>query len=267
MKPFGTWGAVASFQLSGIIGCSVAIAGILLGGWVPLVGVFVAMAIFAIGGWAIASVDWGTGALSNSLSGQVVRSSTNFVSTTTGKVVTGVAIAGLVTTATVANVSPSGQVTPMSTRAETSTVLSSQIESTAPEINDTTIVETLAPTQPAECAQLSLTPEECANAGKHLYSSGETIKFIDGVETNGVIHVCTEPNEAFLQEHEWWFFSSARNAIDPTYKKSGDNSYSQYENSGPSSFGTIEFTAAGFIFRYYIEEQLCTETAFTRIEN
>jgi hypothetical protein len=122
-------------------------------------------------------------------------------------------------------------------------------------------------TTPPECAQLNLTPEECANAGKHLYSSGEITKYIDGVETNGTIHVCSNPTEAFLQAHEWWFFSSPTNAIDPTYKKSGDNLYSQYDTWGPSGFATIEFTADGFIFKYFIEEQLCTETIWTRIEN
>jgi hypothetical protein len=99
MNSIGAWGA---FQLGGIIGCSIGIICIWTAALPVFVAVGAAMIIWALAAFAIHAVDAGTAGLNNQLSGAVVRSSTDFVKTTTGKVVTGVAIAGLVTTAAVA---------------------------------------------------------------------------------------------------------------------------------------------------------------------
>lgn len=246
MKPFGTWGVVPSFQLGGIIGCLTGIATIVFVlnpiGVTALVGVGVAMLVGALAGWAISSYDAGTGALSNSITGQVVHTSTDFVKTTAGKIATGVAVVGLVTTATVASISPSKQVSPISTQTATPIVISSQLEPTATEVEPTTIVETLAPTQPSECAQLNLTPEECANLGYHNYTMTACSSSCECSSGGGVpVHIdnILRGTDNYETEHI------------------GTNSYKQvFHNETYDSHVTINFTSTGFHLR--IETISCT---------
>jgi len=165
-----------AFQVGGMVGCSSGILFIATLGSVfaaPVLvpaAIIVTVLIWALVGNYVAAQERATDVFNNSLTGRVVRSSTDFAKTTTGKVVTGVTIAGLVTSAAIANVSSSKQVSPTFTQVATSTVSSSHSQIAPTEIQPTMVIETLAPTQPPECAQLNLTPELCSNYGYHSYS-------------------------------------------------------------------------------------------------
>lgn len=99
MKAFGTWGIGASFSLGGVIGCTLGLAGIALGGWVPLVGLGVAIVAGAVAGAAINAWDRATGDFDK----EIAKASTAKVATKTvsGKLLTGVAVTGYVALAAV----------------------------------------------------------------------------------------------------------------------------------------------------------------------
>ena len=109
-KPLGTWGAKASFQLGGIIGC---LFGLALAASHIVVGIsllYFALPIAVLAGVTIFAAD-AIAKVSGGITGAVVDTPTheesstsntsNFMNTTIGNVITGVAAVGLVTAAIV----------------------------------------------------------------------------------------------------------------------------------------------------------------------
>ena len=260
MKAFGTWGTVASYQLGGVIGCTVGIVGIALGGWVPLVGIGVAIVIGAVTGLAINAFDKAVGDFSNT--SQVASS---FTGGTTGVVVTGAAVAGLAVTALVASNNATDSVdlaTPIaSVVAQVEQTMQPTEHSTATSTPmPTEIVPTLPPTNALEssptvdpygCDNPNLTEEERVNCGRHNYKVLPVIT----LNNNGR---CAPSNHDLGEIRELGFNFTRMKSSDE-YENIGVNLYKHTNDSGDEWI--IELTLNGYSSKsdsYMDGEFICT---------
>ena len=239
MKPFGTWGTGASFSLGGVIGCTLGLAGIALGGWVPLVGLGVAIVAGVAAGAAINAWDRATGDFNK----EIAKASTAKVSTKTvsEKILTGAVVTGYVALAalTVTDVAKPTIETNPTAIVETDPTATVEI---VPTMEPVSTPESLPTQDQYGCDTPGLSPEVKANCGEHTYNISVTrlagdLSCSEGGTREDYWRV--DPNTKSLQVGDHW-------------EKIGEHKYkatSRFSNTGEISHITIiEFTTWGIIF-------------------
>ena len=107
------------------------------------------------------------------------------------------------------------------------------------------------------CSELGLTPEECANAGTHMYFESCEAFLEDCMccsESNGQTVQSSFNFSADAVEYIYWTGNAS------TYQKIGINKYQNVDPVNQTFVSTLTFNSTGFINETYYGEYLCVKS-------
>lgn len=248
MKAFGTWGTGASFSLGGVIGCTLGLAGIALGGWVPLVGFGVAIVVGIAAGAAINAWDRATGDFNK----EIAKVSTKTVSEKllTGAAITGYVALAAVTVTDVAN--PATETSPTAIIQEAPIEVTQSQPTLEPSIEAT--VEPVATNTPELLEQTIIETEEMAQQDTEIktefYASYACIEY-----TVHEVYLHSERNT----NYRWESDGIKEICSDEIFTKNISLDYLRNRLSSGLGTQSEEITIAGKSLQVVVQEEIVVE--------